>query len=203
MNTDIEVAAKEFAGNWQKFDCFVWDRPYMPEERGGLDDPENWGITYTHHRDSTLIEQSNSEAIEKILFENNDFGDDILHEEHSHWAVGWAAGYAIRVYKQGTKEITPVFQEFFEIQQSLDDYPILDEDDLGEKEIEAALESIKLIAPSNDWKLPEDWDYEVACYLWVHDQREMEDDGSGRGAHPSEESIIKAFEILGYEKMVE
>jgi hypothetical protein len=42
----LEEAAKEAAGNWQRFESFVW---FRDEE---VDDPDNWAIVYTHNRDS-------------------------------------------------------------------------------------------------------------------------------------------------------
>jgi hypothetical protein len=46
----LEEAAKQAAGNWRNFECFVWHR------RLEIADPENWSIMYTHHRDSGLID---------------------------------------------------------------------------------------------------------------------------------------------------
>ncbi len=43
---DIEAAAKQAAGNWQRFDSFVWFRDR------DLDDADQWAIVYTHNRDS-------------------------------------------------------------------------------------------------------------------------------------------------------
>ena len=57
----LEDAAKEAAGNWQRWTCFVWDR-----ERD-LDDADNWAIIYTHNRDSGLLDQSNADAIAKAM----------------------------------------------------------------------------------------------------------------------------------------
>ena len=47
----LEEAAKQAAGNWQNFECFVWHR------RSELTDADNWAILYTHHRDSDLLDQ--------------------------------------------------------------------------------------------------------------------------------------------------
>jgi len=56
---DLETAAREARGNWQKFDCFGWhDRP---------EDCEEWAIVYTHNRDSDLLDQSNADAIDEAL----------------------------------------------------------------------------------------------------------------------------------------
>lgn len=54
---DLEEAAKEAAGNWRKFRCFVWWR-----ERE-MNDADQWAIIYTDNRDSGLIDQSNAAVI--------------------------------------------------------------------------------------------------------------------------------------------
>lgn len=90
--SDPEAAAKLCAGNWRNFDCFAWhDRP---------DDADRWAIFYTGHRDSDLLDQSNSSAINKQLEKFTEANHpDARAERHSHWAVGWVDGWAIRVYK--------------------------------------------------------------------------------------------------------
>ena len=95
----LEDAAKEAAGNWQSWTCFVWDR-----ERD-LDEPDNWAIFYTHNRDSGLLDQSNADAIAEAMEPFTDGDDpDVVMESHSHWAVGHVDGFSIRVYRDG--EIT-------------------------------------------------------------------------------------------------
>jgi len=66
----------------------------------------------------------------------------VVHETHSHWAVGYLDGYSIRVYgKDGG--ITDAFNEFCRIKERLDDYPILNESDYSEREYEATLENYR------------------------------------------------------------
>ena len=91
----VEEAAKEAAGNWRNFECFVWHR------QSEIADPDNWAIMYTHHRDSGLLDQSNASVIEKTL-EPFTIGDDpdVVFERHFHWAVGHIDGFSIRVYPQ-------------------------------------------------------------------------------------------------------
>ena len=52
---EVEEAAKKAAGNWRKFESFLWFRE--------LDRPEDWAIFYSHTRDSGLMEQSNAHPI--------------------------------------------------------------------------------------------------------------------------------------------
>lgn len=123
---EYESAARECAGNHQKFDSFCWyDRPD--------DNPQEWGIVYTHNRDSGIIERCNAESTGKALAPFVESGD-VTEEHHTHWACGWVDGYAIRVFRDG--EITEAFRVYFDLLCKMDDYPILDESRLGEMELE-------------------------------------------------------------------
>ena len=97
-----ESTAKEMAGNWRKFSCFAWTRGY------DLDDADNWTVWYTSGRDAGLLGQSNHEESATLLkpfMEGDD--PDAVAESHSHWAVGYLAGWSIRVYGKDGKSLTP------------------------------------------------------------------------------------------------
>lgn len=131
----LEDAAAQAAANWQEYSCFVW---------GCADDlkrPEDWAIIYTHNRDSRLLDLSNAGVIDEALspFTKGD-NPDVVEEDHFHWAVGWIKGYSIRVYKRG--RITKAFRAYHRLAQRMTDYPILDEEDYSERELEATLENI-------------------------------------------------------------
>ena len=123
----LEDAAREAAGNWRWWTCFVWDREHE------IDDPESWAIIYTHNRDSGLLDQSNADVIAKTLrlFTTGDRAD-VVFESHSHWAVGHVDGFSIRVYRDG--EITDAFRTYHDLSERLAGYPILDESDYSERE---------------------------------------------------------------------
>ncbi len=57
----LEDAAKAAAGNWRKFNSFVWWR-----ERE-MNDVDQWAIIYTSNRDSGLLDQSNSAVIARTM----------------------------------------------------------------------------------------------------------------------------------------
>ena len=80
---DIEQAAKEAAGNWRSFDCFSWDRA------AELNDADDWTIVYTHHRDSGLVDQSNAEAIRKVLQPLWIGNRATCWKNTPSWAVAW------------------------------------------------------------------------------------------------------------------
>jgi hypothetical protein len=188
----LEDAAKEAAGNWQCWTCFVWDR-----ERD-LDDPDNWAIVYTHNRDSGLLAQSNADAINKAMEPFTDTDDpDVIFESHDHWACGHVDGFSIRVNRCG--QITDAFKTYHEITEQLADYPILDEGDYSEREFEATIENINDAAwrVKDEFTLPEGWESEV--YSWLSDHRsgsvENTDD---QGGYPEQDDLREAFDALGY-----
>jgi hypothetical protein len=191
----VEDAAKEAAGSWRNFECFVWHR------QSEIADPENWAVMYTHHRDSGLLDQSNSSVIEKALEPFTEGDDpDVVFESHSHWAVGYIAGFSIRVFRNG--EVTDAYRTYRELQERIADYPVLDEDDYSDREHEATLGNIKDTAwrLKNEFDLPDRW--EGQAYDWLSENNfhaiENRDD---QGGCPSEEDLRDAFEALGYRKV--
>ena len=194
---DLESAAKEAVGNWQEFDCFSWDRS------NEIEDADQFCLVYTHNRDSGLLEESNAEAIHEAM---KPFLDrepcDVMEEHHTHWAVGWVDGYAIRVYRRG--RITKAFRTWHDLQSRLADYPILDEDDYSNRVYEATLENIADSARrlKRDYDLPSDWAFEVYRWLSDHDCSEIENDDD-RGGYPSEEWVRRAFTALGFNRTEE
>jgi hypothetical protein len=192
----LEEAAKKAAGNWQKFECFCWDRAR------DLDVPENWAILYTNNRDSGLLDQSNAAAIEKAMEPFTDADDpDVMAEHHHHWACGWIDGYSIRVFRDG--QITEAFKAYHELAERLANYPILDEEDYSRRELEQTLANLPNAAwrLRHDFDLPDEWESDV--YHWLSDNDpgavENRDD---QGGYPTEDQLRAAFEALGYEQTV-
>lgn len=188
----LEEAAREAAGNWERFDCFVWDRLH------DLDDPEGWAIVYTHNRDSRLLDLSNADAIAGAMepFAEGD-DPDVVMESHGHWAVGHVDGFSVRVYRDG--EITDAFRAYHDLAERLDGYPILDEDDYSRREYEATLDNIAdaALRLRHDYDLPEGWECDVFSWLSEHRQRAVEN-RDDQGGYPEEDDLRAAFEALGY-----
>lgn len=188
---DLGDAARQAAGNWKRFECFIW---YRDE----IEDADNWAIIYTHNRDSGLLDQSNAEVIAKAMDAFTD-GDnpDVVMESHSHWAVGHIDGFSIRVVKDG--EITPAFRKYHELAEAMDCYCIFDEEDYSRREYEATIENITNSAwrLKDEYDLPDDWEYEVYSWLSDNDCSEIENTDD-QGGYPSEESLRNAFTALGY-----
>lgn len=191
---DLEDAAKEAAGNWQEWDSFAWFRD------SDLEKPEDWFIYYGHHRDSTLLDRSNSVQIGMALkpFIDADIDDPmVVEEDHSHFLCGWIRGWSVLVYRDG--QITEAFRVFHGLLERMANYPILSEDHYSEMELEATYENIPLAAygVKDEYELPEDWADQV--YQWLSDNRcnalESRDD---QGGWPDEDDFRAAFDALGF-----
>jgi hypothetical protein len=188
----INDAAKAVAGNWKRFQCFVWFRDKE------VKDPDNWAILYTHNRDSGLLDESNAAVIQKALqsFAEGD-NPDVVFESHCHWAVGSVDGFSLRVLKRG--RITKAFRTYHELTQQLENYPILDETDYSDREYDATVSNIDDAAwrLKKDFVLPEGWAEAVYGWLSENEWSEIEN-VDDQGGYPSEEALKRAFKALGY-----
>lgn len=191
---DLEDAARQAAGNWQKFDCFAWFR------RSELKRPVNWAVIYTHHRDSGLLDQSNAAVINNALLPFSKGDDsDVVFESHTHWAVGHVDGFSIRVFKRG--RITKAFRTYHDLAVQMADYPVLDEGDYSERELNATFENVGEAAwrLKREFALPEDWQSEVHSWLSDHRDHALEN-RDDQGGWPGEDDLEAAFEALGYKR---
>jgi hypothetical protein len=132
---------------------------------------EGWGQTFGVHRDSDMIDESNWDAIIAILDEKYEKHEDWRIEGSTHWAVGWYDTLMVRVLRcMCTEEdddsmpdiirdadddtwycqtcgndthYTPIFKECLEIRARLEEYPLLDEEDLSRREWEDLSEYVE------------------------------------------------------------
>ena len=192
---DLEAAAEQAAGNWLKFRDFSWHRA------SDLDSPGDWFLSYTHHRDSGLLDQSNAAAIEQALQPFTD-GDDptVGAEHHHHWGVAWIEGWSIRVFRDG--QITAAFRAYHELAQRLADSPILDEEGYSRRQYEATLDNLADAAwrLKDEYELPQEWESVVYNWLSEHDCAAIEDTDD-TGAYPTEDQLRVALDDLGFERM--
>ncbi len=195
---DLKDAANEAAGNWQRWDSFAWFRS------SELERPQDWFIYYGHHRDSGLLDQSNSIQIGKALqpFIDADTDDpDVIEEDHSHFSVGWIKGWSVNVFDRNG-EITRAFKVLHGLLERLSIYPVLSDEHYGEMELDATIENIADAAwrLKDDFELPEDWQYEAYGWLSDNDPGEIEN-RDDQGGYPSEESLRAAFDALGFSQV--
>lgn len=137
---------------------------------------ETWCKVFATHRDSDLLDQSNYSAYIKLLddfiMEHNPKGeiiDDYQYQEGSasHWLVGYTNEILIPALTSKGK-VTEIFKHCLGIQDSLDDYPVLDEDDFSGREHESQLEYIEnnLIPGYLKDTRPDDIASEIFTALW-------------------------------------
>jgi hypothetical protein len=124
-------------------------------------------------------------------------GDDppVVPETHSHWANGYIEGFSIRVF-ESDGSITPAFEEWCRIQDDLDGYPLLDESDLSERELEATL----LNYGHEMWRhnnLPNGWEAEVYSWFSDHGLDRYIESRDDQGGWADEEAILEALRDLG------
>lgn len=191
---DMIERGKEAAGNWRKFESFAWLR------RHELDDPDNWTIINTTHRDANLLQQSNAEAIEKEMIKYRNI-DDINKHSASHWAVGWVEGWEIRVFTDESQtKVTEPFAEICKLNDALEEYPILDESDYSDKEYEATIANISAACwnkAKDEEDLPEDWVEQV--WSWFADNMpEAIENCDDQGGCPDDKQLVECLKALGF-----
>jgi len=80
-------------------------------------------------------------------------------------------------------------------------YPSLDESDYSNREFEATIENLKNAAwrLTDDFELPDDWQYQA--YDWLSENKSGEvENRDDQGGYPSEEALEAAFHALGFEQ---
>jgi hypothetical protein len=91
-----------------------------------------WGFAYSHNRDSDLLQESNWTAINKELTRRNSRSIEIMYCRHD--LCGWVEYLMIN-----TNHKKAMYRLFCLLKQ-LEDYPVLDEEDWGNREYEQAME---------------------------------------------------------------
>lgn len=191
MNTNREITPAEIKEALARPPSFG----YMGDNREMF---KTWAIgPVIRHRDSTLLTQSNADAIVKMLEEKPEFADQWEITGCGHWAVGWVDHLSFRAIDEHGNP-TEVFRFIASIFDALEDYPVLDECDYSEREYNATIENIEEIGKSfvSD-DAPESWVGDV--YGWLSDNNcnalESSDD---QGGYPSDDDMKECLGALGY-----
>jgi hypothetical protein len=122
-NADYLVLKKELIDNWPKRDFAYW----------GGEDRSIWGMAYSHNRDSDLAEESNWDSMIKLMTRHNSRSIQIIL--CNHWACGWIEYMLINTNHK------KAMYRLYGILGRLEDYPILDDEDLSNREWEQAQEA--------------------------------------------------------------
>lgn len=135
---------------------------YVPKNLKRWTMPDSYfGATWNNHfssgcgrsRDSDCLEESNFCTMLALLGGESDV---VAVVRESHWAVGWVEWIAVEA--DGTPESDKALQTADEAKERLADYPVLDENDLSEREQATADET---------WKNCYDWKERIA-YIRRH-----------------------------------
>lgn len=105
------------------------ERWTKPDHYAGAAWPEYYSAGVGQSRDSDCLEESNFACMLKALGGET---DTVIVVRESHWAVGWVEWIAIH------QSDTRALQEADRLKACLADYPILNEEDFSEREMEAA-----------------------------------------------------------------
>jgi len=133
----------------------------MPECYFGATWPNHYSAGVGQSRDSDCLEQSNFAAMLEALGGESEI---VTVVRESHWAVGWVEWIAIEA--DGTDESDKALRLADEQKERLANYPVLDEEDFSEREMEAA----------NDvWRDCYSWQERIAYIREHHSQFEFHD----------------------------
>lgn len=155
---------------------------------GDLPLGETWALTFGHHRDSDLLEESNWDTILKDLEER--FPSDVEAVRFGHWGVGWVEELAVRVLGKNGR-VTKAALAALEWKGKLENYPVADEEDYSRREYKETIENIK-----NEGGVTEKEAGEVFSWLWDHNQGAVEPRDGG-GGYPKSKEILEALVDLG------
>jgi len=112
--------------------------PTSFDSRGAfLDDRGDWLVVpVLVTRDSGMLEQSNFEAACSLVSDASVMDNELSFETHrfGHWGPGW---FEILIVRPGSAAAVAAA----DVEARLTDYPVLDDDDLSERENELAQET--------------------------------------------------------------
>ena len=136
----------------------------MPDSYFGEIWSNYYGSGCGQSRDSDCLERSNFECMLKALGGES---ETVTVVRESHWAVGWVEWIAIHQDDETALKIAD------DIQERLQDYPVISDDDFSEKEMEEAnqvwtncyswQERIKYIRENRDQFEPHDFQDLLEC----------------------------------------
>jgi hypothetical protein len=152
-------------------------------------------------RDSSLLEQSNADALEKHLTENHsELASDWLITECRHWAVGEVDHLSFRAVEADGRTPTKIFELIQAWNARLAEYGCADEEDYSRREYEATVENIRDAGRRylKDQGVPEDWAEQCFTWFWAHDQQAIERGEEDRGGYPSDAELEKCLRALGW-----
>lgn len=173
---------------------WVFEALEPPSDFGYGGDNEQMFVTWSlgpviEHRDSGLAQKSNAKTIVKILENDPSLEGEWELVSCNHWAVGWVEHLSFRVVDKDGKpsRVARVIKGLFD---SMEEYPILDDEDHSRMEYEATMENIENHYGRGKLhdNVPEDWALQMFSWFWNNDQGAVEN-CDGQGGYPSDEQF--------------
>ncbi len=174
------VAVEQFVPSFLK----KWEYPdhYFGEDLTG------WYSVIGRTRDATMLEDSNFECILKALGGESENAIEekrgVYVAHHSHWAVGWVEGLMIH------ETHIDLLKQADEIMEGLDGYPVYDDEDYSEREMNAQWELIEQEVRSSLNMISDEWTQEEFDFIcWSLAQAQPDFDSC-----PTHDEIAEAWE---------
>jgi hypothetical protein len=148
------------------------DKPESFMYWGDLDLFNTVGQVYGVHRDSDLLNQSNWEVVHTMIAAAG-LSESFPEYTSNHWAVGWVTALCIKLTTESGELNKPALKFWAGILESLENYPVLDDDHFSNLEWNDLIETIQTCykwdieraAGDNEINLPEFWANEIAGLL--------------------------------------
>jgi hypothetical protein len=153
-------------------------------------DYDGYVCIYSKSRDETLLGISNYENIKDMLKDI----PNIEENNFTHWACGYID--VIMIHKDNITE--DIQNKIMDIFDRLDGYPVINEEDYSQKELDSTLENIDSAASGyTKTDLPDTWLNDVYNWFWNNDQSAIENSDDS-GGYPDKDQIIKALKALNF-----
>lgn len=175
----------------------------MPKDFGYRGDNEQmfktWSLGFViRTRDSGIREKSNAKSMLATLESDPSLAEDWELISCSHWGVGWVEQLSFRVVNADGKP-SRVARVIKGMMDSLEEYPVLDDEDFSRMEYEETLENIESHYRRGGLKddIPEDWVSQMFSWFWENDQSAVEACDGG-GGYPDNKQFEACARDLGY-----
>ena len=160
------------------------------------------------HRDSGILQRSNARVLRREIERAEKDGiiesDSYNEISCNHWAVGHVDHMTFRVLDDAG-QVTRVARWLKAWFDGLSDYPVADESDHSELELEETYANIRLAGEmlvrrmDPEPELPEEWVDETWRWFWDNDQSAVEN-CDDQGGHPTDDQLRAAWTALGWLK---
>lgn len=155
---------------------------------GGSEDLGEWFVGPIKTRDASILEESNFYTALDIL---GGEGEDVQIHGFGHWAIGH---YDLILVKPNTAEAT-ILEDMAKV---LEQYPILDDYDLNERQQSRAIEDILIQLPGDLITDKKGLEVAAEVFTWIYHNDDEGFEEFEYELRPCIEAIEKALKALDY-----